>query len=70
VLATWVILMGYCRREFDDAPWPDPRNFVDDGWPTAKRELVVSYLLRGRALEQYRGLSPCRFAVSTSAARS
>lgn len=54
-------LIGYWRSEFDAVPWPDPRHFVDGTWPTAKRELIVSYLVRGRTLEQYRGLSPCRF---------
>jgi hypothetical protein len=54
-------LIGYWRSEFDPKPWPDPHDFVDDQWPSVERQMVVSYLQRGRTLEQYRGLSPCRF---------
>jgi hypothetical protein len=54
-------LIGYWRSEYDSTPWPDPHDFVDDTWPAATRELVVAYLVRGRTLQQYRGLSLCRF---------
>ena len=54
-------LIGYRRSEFDSAPWPDPHDFVDRDWPHERRDLVVAHLVRGRTLEQYRGLSQCRF---------
>ncbi|MEN9646721.1 MAG: hypothetical protein RL238_3390 [Actinomycetota bacterium] len=54
-------LIGYWRSEFSETPWPNPRDFVDNTWPPATREMVVGHLLRGRTLEQYRGLSNCRF---------
>ena len=53
-------LIGYWRSEYDETPWPEARSFVDRTWPSATRETVIAYLVRGRTLEQYRGLSPCR----------
>ncbi len=54
-------LIGYWLSESDETPWPDPKDSVDPTWSRAQREIVADYLVRGRTLEQYRGLSPCRF---------
>lgn len=54
-------LIGYWRSEIESTRWPDVRDFVDAGWPAVTRQAVADYLARGRTLEQYRGLSPCRF---------
>ena len=54
-------LIGYWRSESYESPYPDPKDFVDPTWDRAKREIVAGYLVRGRKLYQYRGLSPCRF---------
>ena len=40
-------LIGYWRS--DDSPnWPDPIDFVDEQWDRDEREVVGSYLSRGR----------------------
>ena len=41
--------------------WPDPRLFVDPTWASSERRLVAAYIQRGTLVNQYRGLSPCRF---------
>jgi hypothetical protein len=40
---------------------PDPHRFVDRGWPLSERHSVARHLERGTLVNQYRGLSPCRF---------
>jgi hypothetical protein len=41
--------------------WPDVNGFVDVSWPQDERQLVADYLERGTLVNQYRGLSDCRF---------
>jgi len=55
-------LIGYWRS--DDSPnWPDPIDFVDEQWDRDEREVVGSYLSRGResAGMAWAGVSTCRF---------
>jgi hypothetical protein len=40
---------------------PDPHRFVDRGWSLSERHSVARHLERGTLVNQYRGLSPCRF---------
>jgi hypothetical protein len=49
------------RWQADESRWPDPRRFVDSRWDLGERRLVADYLERGTRVNQYRGLSPCRF---------
>jgi len=41
--------------------WPDPWSFVDPTWRDDERSIVVEHLQTGTLVNQYRGLSPCRF---------
>jgi hypothetical protein len=41
--------------------FPDVRNFVDADWDPGERRVVADYLARGTLVNQYRGLSTCRF---------
>jgi hypothetical protein len=40
--------------------------FVDPNWPQNERDLVAEYLERGTLVNQYRGLSRCRFCKESN----
>jgi hypothetical protein len=46
--------------------WPDVNAFVDPNWPQNERDLVAEYLERGTLVNQYRGLSRCRFCKESN----
>jgi hypothetical protein len=52
-------LIGYWRNG-DHPEYPDPHDFVDDGWDERDRFAVGMYLRRGTFLRGFMGLSPCR----------
>jgi hypothetical protein len=41
--------------------WPDPKSFVDPSWAWEERGSVALFLELGTLVNQYRGISPCRF---------
>lgn len=41
--------------------WPDPLAFVDRDWDTDQRHDVAHHLEVGTLVNQYRGMSSCRF---------
>ena len=51
----WIRLREIGRR------WPDPGEFVDPGWDDEVRAAVIRHLAIGTLVNQYRGLSRCRF---------
>ena len=53
-------LIGYWR-EFDDATWWMPQNFVDKGWESHRRGAIVEYLKQGVRFHEALGLSFCRY---------
>jgi len=54
-------LIGYWRST-TEPEWPDPRDFVDDGWDHAERDIVASYLEAGGSVPwDWMGWSQCRF---------
>jgi hypothetical protein len=44
--------------------WPDPVRFVDPAWAGEERTVVIRHLSIGVLVNQYRGLSRCRFCGS------
>ena len=58
-----VKLIGYWRS-IAEPEWPDPFDFVDDGWNAAERALVAAYLEAGLQPPWLQmGYSWCRFCV-------
>lgn len=51
----------YERLRRQGLAWPDPQSFVDPSWRDGERSIVVRHLQTGTLVNQYRGLSPCRF---------
>ena len=45
----------------ESSKWPDPRRFLDPTWASSERRLVTDFLERCTRVNQYRGLSECRF---------
>jgi hypothetical protein len=43
--------------------WPNPRSLVDSDWAWEERESVALHLEVGTCVNQYRGISPCRFCA-------
>jgi hypothetical protein len=52
-------LVGYWRND-QHPEYPDPHDFVDEGWNEEERRLVGDYLSNGTHLRAYMGRSPCR----------
>ncbi|WP_146841737.1 hypothetical protein [Cellulomonas composti] len=52
---------AYERMRQRERCWPDPRAFIDLAWSEDERNVVVEHLRTGTLVNQYRGLSPCRF---------
>jgi hypothetical protein len=55
-----LILIGYWRIA-QEPEWPDPKEFVDDTWDDAAREIVANYLDTGRVTWIELSLSICQF---------
>ena len=54
------ILIGYWRYPEE---FPDPVRFIDPTWASSERRLVADFLERCTSVNQYRGLSVCRFCA-------
>jgi hypothetical protein len=52
---------AWMRVREEARSWPDVNDFVDPEWSQSERQVVAQYLERGRLVNQYRGLSLCRF---------
>ncbi len=58
-------LIGYWRNE-QHPEYPDPHDFVDEGWDEDRRLAVAGYLFRGVMPWTMMGLSPCRICGQTN----
>ena len=51
----------YARVREQGRMWPDPAQFVDRRWNRAVGAGVADFLQKATLVNQYRGISPCRF---------
>lgn len=51
----------YARLRQRGLRWPDPMQYVDDSWDAEMRSRTVTHLEAGSLVNQYRGISRCRF---------
>jgi len=51
----------YERLRQQGPRWPDPARFVDVSWDAEARRRTVRHLESGALVNQYRGISTCRF---------
>ena len=54
------MLIGYWSSKWEP-DWPDPHDFVDEGWDARERALVARYLESGFVPWVQAGVSQCRF---------
>lgn len=53
-------LIGYWTGSNGGDGWPDPTEFVDEGWDEDERTDLALYLERGLVARAYMGYSQCR----------
>lgn len=56
---------GFWRSLLEPA-LPDPAWFVDEQWSETERQQVLAYLIKGRRINYWMGLSWCRFRCGES----